>query len=502
MIEARRGDLPLVPVDFDPFADAAVADALPLTEPQREMWAAVQMGDEASCAYNQCYSLTLRGPLSVESMQSALRQVMDRHDALRVSVDVDGEHQKIAPTSEIALRVIDLTHQSPQSRAAEIGQFLEAEGAWPFDLTAGPLLRATLVRETAALHRLIVTAHHIVCDGWSSAILFGELGRLYAADRHGLRAQLPAASSYREYVGGEAARIGDAPGRADEDYWTQQFADSVPELDLPLERGRPSIKTFNGDRQSLRLDESLCRALKNAGAQHGCTLFVTLLAGFEILLARLSSQQDFVVGVPMAGQALLDNSRLVGHCVNLIPLRCRVDPTAQVADHLGRARGAFLEAQSHQQVTFGSLVRRLNVARNPSRTPLVSVTFNIDKLGAPFDFGDLVLESVETPKRFVNFEISVNVVDCGRDLLVECEYNTDLFTPATIARWLGHYQVLLGAIALDPGQRTQDLPLLSEGEGREAISGWNAGVSYPKGASLHERFERQVERTPEAIALV
>ena len=502
MTEASRGDAPLIPVDFDPFADAAVADVLPLTEPQREMWAAVQMGDEASCAYNQCYSLTLRGPLSIESMQSALRRVMDRHDALRVSIDVDGEHQEISASSQIALPVIDLAHQSPQSRAAEIARILQSEAAQPFDLTVGPLLRATLVRESADLHRLIVTVHHIVCDGWSSAVLFSDLGRLYAADRNGLGAQLPAASPYRDYVARHAARDDDAQARADEDYWAQQYADSIPVLELPLDRRRPGVKTFNGDRQALRLDESLCRALKKAGAQHGCTLFVTLLAGFEILIARMSSQQDFVVGVPMAGQALLDNGQLVGHCVNLVPLRCRIDPTARVVDHLRRARHAFLEAQTHQQLTFGSLVRRLNVPRDPGRTPLVSVTFNIDKLGAPFDFGELALESVATAKRFVNFEISVNVVDSGSDLLVECEYNTDLFTSATIGRWLGHYRVLLEAIALDPGQRADELPLLTEVEHGQAISGWNKAVSFPKGACLHERFERQVELTPEAEALV
>ena len=503
MTEARRGDGPLMPVDFDPFADAAVADVLPLTEPQREMWAAVQMGDEASCAYNQCYSLTLRGPLSVESMQSALRQVMDRHDALRISIGVNGEQQEISASSQIALPVIDLAHQSPQSRAAEIARILQVEGAQPFDLAVGPLLRATLVREAADLHRLIVTVHHIVCDGWSSAVLFNDLGRIYAADRHGLRAQSLAASPYRDYVARDAARADDGEARADEDYWAQQYADSIPVLELPLERPRPGIKTYNGGCQKLRLDESLCSALKKAGARHGCTLFVTLLAGFETLISRLSGQEDFVVGVPMAGQALLDNGHLVGHCVNMIPLRCRIEPAARFVDHLRNVRHTFLEAQAHQQLTFGSLVRRLNVPRDPSRTPLVCATFNIDKLGAPFDFGDLALESVESPlKRFVNFEISINVVDTGGDLLLECEYNTDLFTSATIGRWLGHYRLLLEAIASDPGQRTDELPLLTDAERRQLLVEWNdTDADYPADALLHELFEAQVARTPERTAL-
>ena len=225
------------------------------------------------------------------------------------------------------------------------------------------------------MHRLIVTVHHIVCDGWSLAVLFSDLGRIYAADRHGLSAQLQPPSPYRDYVAHEAKRADDARARADEDYWARQYADSIPVLDLPLDHPRPAIKTYNGNEYQLRLDESLYQALKKMGTQHSCTLFVTLLAGFEVLISRLSGQEDLVIGVPMAGQALLDNSYLVGHCVNTIPLRCRVEQTSRFVDHLKSVRHAFLDAQSHQQLTFGSLVRRLNVPRDPGRTPLVSVMF-------------------------------------------------------------------------------------------------------------------------------
>ena len=504
MTDEKSPGVPLTPVDFDPFAETAVSDVLPLTEPQTEIWAAVQMGSDASCAYNQCFVLTLRGALSAESMQNALRQVMDRHDALRVSIDPETQHQLISGSSQIVLPVIDLSGHSPDSRTAEIEHLLHIETTQPFDLAAGPLVRAKLIREAPDVHRLVITAHHIVCDGWSSAVLFGDLARIYAADRHGLPAQLPVASSYRDYVAREAVRADDAQARADADYWAQQYADSIPVLDLPLDAPRPGIKTYSGARQELRLDESLCRALKAAGAKHGCTLFVTLLAGFEALLSRLSGQEDFVVGVSMAGQTLLENGHLVGHCVNLIPLRCRIDAAARIADHLKNARHALLESQSHQQLTFGTLVRRLKVPRDPSRTPLVSVTFNIDKIGAPFNFGDVMLEAVESPpKRFVNFEISINVVDRGRDLVLECEYNTDLFTPATIARWLGHYKVLLEAIASDPEQRIDELPLLTGIERHQLLVEWNdTAADYPTDALLHRLFEAQAARTPDAVAVM
>jgi amino acid adenylation domain-containing protein len=494
---------PLIPVEFDPFAQPAAPDGLPLTEPQREMWLAVQMGDEVSCVFNQCFCLALRGPLSAESMQSALRQVMDRHDALRIAIDADGERQTIATSSQIELPVVDLSRQEQPARAAEIERLLENETRRPFDLAAGPMVRATLIREAPDLHRLVLTVHHIVCDGWSSAIVFGDLARIYAADRHGLPARLPAAVSYRDHVGREAARAQDPQVRADEEYWAQQFADSVPVLELPLERPRPGVKTYRGARQELRLDEPLCRALKAAGAKLGCTPFVTLLAAFEVLLSRLSGQYDLVVGVPMAGQAQLEDGHLVGHCVNVIPLRCRVDPGARFADHLKSARRAFLEAQSHQQLTFGSLLRRLKIAWDPARTPLVAVTFNIDKIGAPFDFGQLALERIESPaKGLVNFELAVNVVDNGRDLLVECEHNSDLFAPATIQRWLGHYQAMLEALASDPGQRIDEVPLLTSADQRRLLVEWNdTKAALPPVALVHTLFEAQEERAPKRTAL-
>jgi len=504
MTEDGRGDMQLTPVDFDPFADGTIADVLPLTEPQVEMWTAAQMGDEASCTYNQCFSLTLRGALSAESMESALQQTIDRHDALRVSIDANGERQRISASSQIVLSMFDLSNHSAQSRAAEIDCLMEVATRQPFDLAAGPLLRATLVREATDLHRLIITAHHIVCDGWSSAVLFSDLARIYAADRHGLSAQLPLPSSYRDYVAHETKRADDVQARADEDYWLQQYVDSIPVLDLPLDSPRPGIKTYNAARQELQIDESLYQALKKTGTQHGCTLFMTLLAGFEALISCLSGQEDFVIGVPMAGQLLLDNRHLVGHCINMIPLRCRIEQSSRFVDHLKSVRHAFLDAQSHQQLTFGTLVRRLNVPRDPGRTPLVSVTFNMDRIGAPFDFGDLALESVESPpKRFANFEISINVLDTGRDLLLECEYSTDLFTSATIARWLGHYQVLLEAIASGAEQLVGELPLLSDAERHQLLVEWNdTDTDYSADALLHKLVEAQAARTPDAIAVV
>lgn len=490
------------PVDFDPFAERSAHCTLPLTEPQREIWAATQMGDDASRAYNLAYALTLRGPLSTESMRSALQQLVERHDALRVTIDAGGEHQCIAGAQPFELPLTDLADVADDARAAAVVRILEEEAMRPFDLERGPLFRARLIREAPDLNHLVLGVHHIVCDGWSWSLLLKDLARSYAADRQGLRPQWPAAASHAEYV--ESVCAGAAARHADEDYWAQQYADRIPVLDLPLDRPRPAFKTYHGACRELRLDEPLCRAVKAAGARHGCTLFVTLLAAFEALLARLTTQDDFVVGVPMAGQSLLDNGHLVSHCVNMVPLRCRLDPAARFADHLKNVRQRVLDAQAHQQLTFGRLVHRLNVSRDPGRTPLVSATFNLDRAGLSLDFGELELVAVvRAPKRFFNFELTLNAVDRGHELTLQCEYNTDLLDAATIERWLGHYRMLLEAVARDCEARIDDLPLLTEGERNRLVAQWNeTDVPYPADALLHELFEAQAARTPDAVAVV
>ena len=489
------------PVDFDPFADGTGAVTLALTGPQREMYFAAQMGDEASCAYNQCFALRFRGPLSSQSMARALALVTERHEALRLRITSDGEAQEILESIDVALPLVDLGAMAAPERDAEIARLLEHETRTPFDLNVAPLWRAQLVREGADSHRLIFTAHHLVCDGWSSAVIFGDLAGAYAADRFGMPAKLAPAASYREFVeAGESAAVVDET-QAAEAFWLQQYASGVPSFELPLDHPRPPLKTYAAAREVLRIDEPLYAAVKKMGAQQRCTLFVTLLAAFEALMARLSGSEEFVIGVPMASQALQENGHLVAHGVNTIPLRCQANLQHSFSEHLQAARKTFLDAQSHQRLTFGSLVQRLKVPRDPSRTPLVNVIFNIDKLGASFDFGELALEGIEAPKAYFNFELSINAIDSGKDLLLECDYNANLYSASTVVRWLGHYRELLAAVAADPTLRVAALPLLSAAERAALTIGPEASQSYPRGPALHELFERQVERRPLAIAL-
>ena len=377
---------------------------------QSEVWVESQMGREASCAFNQCFVLHLQGPLSVEVMRNAVDQVVRRHDALRACFDKEGNKQRILPQGDVKLALEDLSGLREKQRQDAIEQILDRETGEPFDLINGPLLRAKVVREAADSHRLILTIHHIVCDGWSSSVLFSDLAASYAAGRFGLEAQLTEPMNYQEYVTSAVSR---KEAVADEAYWLGQLTGELPNLDLPLDRKRPAMRSRNGAREILRIDSEVYRQIKTVGASQGATLFHTLLAAFEVLMFRLSGQDDLVIGIPIAGQSELENGHLVAHCVTTLPLRCRVDPNATFTQFLKDLRATFLEGQAHPNVTFSSLLSKLTIERDASRPTLISVVFNIDRIGAAFDFGDLSLKHVETPKRFVTFDLNVNVVELG-----------------------------------------------------------------------------------------
>lgn len=494
----------LQPVDFDPFAPPPVRPVrLPLTEPLAEMWTAAAMAREANCSYNQCFALALHGPLRVESLRIALDQAIARHEALRAVIAPDGTELELWPPFTVPMPLVDLSALDPAGQEREIEALLEQERETPFDLAEGPLIRAFVVRESADRHRLVLTVHHIVCDGWSSSVLFSDLGLLYAADCVGIPAQLGPAASFRDYVAEQTSPGHAAAATGDEEYWAAQYADGAPVLDLPVTRSRPVTKTYASGRELLRIDSTLYAGVKAAGAPAGATLFATLLAAFEVLVHRLSGQADFVVGIPLAGQPELENPSLVAHCVNTVPLRAHVDPEAPFAEHLRAVRQGLARAQSHSRVTFGTMVRRLRIPRDRGRTPLVAITFTIDKIGAPFDFGDLAVDSVTTPKSYANFELAINLVDSGSDIVVECDYNSDLFDGPTLRRWLSHYETVVRAIVARPDTPVGALPVLNEADKRTILEEWNdTNVDLPDEKRLHRLFEAQVSRSPDAQAVV
>jgi amino acid adenylation domain-containing protein len=488
-----------LPVSSAPFEPARQA---PLTEPQLEVWLSDQLGEEASCSYNESFTLQLRGKLNDAALKGALQQVLARHDALRATFSREGDLQRFSPELNTQVPTIDLSQLAPTDREARVRQIISDDAHCVFPLCDGPLVRAQLLKMAEQHHLLIFTSHHIVCDGWSTNVLLDELSKAYNALDRGTTAGLPVPMSFSAYAKSQAEFLNGPEGAEVEKYWLKQFEKPAPLLDLPTDRPRPSVKEYKGATYRWKIDAATYNDLKKLGAKQKCTLFVTLLSAFQILLNRLSGQDDIVVGVPTAGQSLLDDAVLVGHCVNFIPLRGDLTGNPTAAGFLTQMKKTVLDGYDHQNYTYGRLIRKLTLQRDPSRLPLMEIQFNLERVGDDLAFDGLKVDVDPNPKSFVNFDIFLNIVESKDGLTLDCDYNTGLFDEVTIGHWLSHYQALLEGMILGVDRPISRLPLLSEGD-RRLLSQWNATeAEYSRDACVHQQFEAQAKVTPDTIAAV
>src|SRR5215472_4117587 len=358
-----------IPVDFDPFGDAAsLPVSFPMTEAQREVWASVQMGAEASNAYNVCHAFRVRGAFSTDAMKAALQQLVERHQALRLVCEPDGETQHEVSSAKIPTTTVDLSAMPAAERARATAQYIDRETDVPFDLEKGPLCRAVILREDRETHLIVFTAHHIVCDGWSGGILIQDLGELYEGESVGMPVCLAPAHSFQAYVEAQNEPGQITKRQAAEQYWKTQFAEPVAPLELPLDALRQPVKSYAAERQRRRIPDALYRDIARVASQHGCTTYAMLFAAMQVLIQRLSGQGDFVLGAVVASQAAGQNSAtMTGHGTNVLPVRARVDAEETFAKHLKISRRCLLDAFDHQSLSFGSLIRSLNLPRDPSR---------------------------------------------------------------------------------------------------------------------------------------
>jgi amino acid adenylation domain-containing protein len=505
-LEARPG-AELSPVAAGDLVDAALVSeavpsgSFPLSEAQKEIWAVVQMGPQASCSYNVCFALRVAGEVSAEAMREAAQAVLERHEAFRMTFDAEGHSQAAGSKHPVEVPLVDLSELQAPSRQAGLDGMLRDEVRTPFDLAAGPPARARLVRMAADELIVVFTGHHIICDGWSVWLFFEELATVYAASRREQTASLPPAPTF----GGFIRRTMDSDGLARADaaraYWRSRFAHPAPPLELPLDRPRPSEKTYRASREGRMFDPALHAAVKRDAGQRGTTTVGFLLAAYYVLLARLTGQTDIVVGVPASARDHAEERSLVGHATNFLPLRVQLDMDASVATLLGVVRTALLDAQEHRDLTFGTLVRELNLPRDLSRTPLVATLFNADSGRIAPSIPDTQTELLVPPRAHLNFELEMQVLDLGRDLLVECTYDRDLFSAETVKRWLAYFEALLEGMIADPAASIGALQILAEEE-REELQSWNATETEVPKACVHELIRSQVERRPGKVALV
>ena len=472
-----------------------------LTEAQREMWLGAQLGDRAALSYNITFLLHLKGQLNLPALERALQICVDRHDSLRASFDLKNPVQRFAPAVKLNLVVNDQSTVPAAKRPATLEKLARTQGETLFDLTCPPLLRAQLVRWSATDQVLVLTYNHLVADGWSFGVFLLELKQLYG----GQPAELESALQFATYRGLLESPEYRAITVQDEAYWRQQFVELPPVLDLPADRPRPAQRSFRAGRVSVQWSPEFRQTLKQASARQGVTLTTYLLGAFKTLLHRLGAPEDFVVGIPAAGQmaahlqATPGSRALIGHCVNLLPIRSQCGADVAFGDYLKTLKRTVLDAFDHQELSFGRLVQMLNVPRDPSRVPLMPVVFNLDRAPAGFELPGLETRVEELWRASLVFEFFLNIADNDRDLRLDCDFSTDLFDATTVERWLKHFRTLLEAAVAEPACLVGDLPLLTAAEQKQLVADSNL---HPLPViTLHGLFEAAAAKTPDAPAV-
>jgi len=488
--------------ELSPPASVGYAVA-PLTPAQTDLWIATQMSEDASRSYNLSCLLSMHGSLDVDALRSAIQHVIERHEALRTTFDSDGTRQRIWDRMTLTAPLLDFCEFQPEQAQGRLAETVERDAHESFDLENGPLLRAQIVKLGDQRHVLLLTVHHLVVDGWSLGVLLDEVGRIYSARRMGRVPDLPPPLPSRIFTQ-QMPTQEDATIR---DYWVRQFQPAPAPLDLPFDRPRPAIKTYRAATESILIDGSETTALRAAGGRDHATLFHLLLASFTLLLHRLSGVGDLVVGIPSAGQltgsglTIRGSRSLIGDYVNLLPIRvdCRNDLTFSA--YVRSVKEKVLSAYENQNFTFGDLVHVLKPPRDPSRVPLVSVAFNLDRGITGLGMEGLETEVVSPPKAFEYFDLRLNVTEQQDELRAACTFNTDLFDAETICRWLEHWRFLLEHVARGGGDRLSDMPLVTSGELRRLLAiGNGEEVAVPDGC-VHHWFENQARLRPRAIAV-
>jgi len=478
------------------------AKRVPITDAQMEIWLGSQLGAEPSLSFNMVRIMELKGRFSMRAMEIAYQQLVDRHEALRTTFSPDGSYQEIAPYLHIAPLVEDLSNLPADVARERLDEIIDRDARMAFDLEKGPLVRLWIIKLDDLTHWTIFTTHHAICDGWSKGVLWRDLGIFYTAQVQGTTPELPTPMQLSEYVNWQLERWNGPLGVSAEQYWLDQFSESIPVLDLPTDRPRPAMKTYLANDDILYLSPERMREVKEFSERQGCTVFTTLMSAYYLLLHRLSHQDDVVVGVAVAGQTMTGNPNVVCHCVNFLPVRSRILKDQTAGDYAKEIMRQLWDAFDHTNYTYGKMLRKLPIERDPSRIPLVSAiaTHETETTGVGYD--GLQIDSPLNLRKFCNFELEVYFREKNGGLNVNFHYNTDLFNASTITRWLKHYETLLLGILNQPETPALQLPILTDAEQRQMLVEWNDNsMDLPVQSCLHHLFEIQTQLSPGAPAV-
>jgi natural product biosynthesis luciferase-like monooxygenase protein len=477
-----------------------------LSPAQQRLWFLDQL-QPGSPFYSLPGAVHLRGALNLKAFEQSLNEVVRRHEILRTTFQVvEGEPvQVVKSVLYLPLPVTNLASLPDDEREAEARRLCDEEAGRPFDLASGPPLRAQLLRVGEQEHIFLLTMHHIVADGWAMGIFVQEVAALYEAFTHGLPSPLPELTiQYADFAHWQQRRLADGVLERDLAYWERQLAGAPDLLALPTDRPRPPVQSYRGATFDFSLSNELTAALKALSRREGATLFMTLLAAFDILLQRHAGQDDIAVGTPVAGRGHRQTEQLIGLFINMLVLRADLSGDPTFRQLLRQVRERALEAYAHQEAPFERVVERLHPSRSLDRAPLFQVMLALDNTPQQvLGLGGVAAERVALRGGSAKYDVTFSLEEWEGGLRGVVEYRTDLFEEGTVRGLAERYRVLLEGVAADASQPISRLPLLTVEEEQRQLVEWNkTSVVYPRQSTIHELFARQAERTPEAVAVV
>ena len=494
---------------------AAEPDEVPeLSHGQKALWFLHKL-EPGNPAYNLPFAARINSALDVEAARRAFQKLVDRHEVLRTTfAERDGKFVEIVhPFMSVFFEHVNGGTWSEQERNAQLNQW----AALPFHLEDGPLLRVHLLTVSEAEHILLLNLHHSVSDFWSQVVLIDEFGSLYQAELTGAQAELPALElQFADFVRWQNKLIAGPRGEELLSYWQQRLT-GVSVLNLPTDRPRPAVQTYNGGAHAFQLSADLTRRLKGLAKEQGTTLYVTLLAAFQTLLHRYTGQEDIAVGSPVVNRRLAKFEGVHGYFTNPVVMRTDFSENKPFADLLQDVRKLALEALQHQDYPFALLVEKIQAERNLSHSPLFQTMFmlqssqrdenyarfSLGEAGGRMEVGGLAFESVALDTRFAQFDLTLSMAEENGELFGSLNYNSDLFDVATIARMAGHLEALLSGAAANPQAKVAEIMLLTEAEQRLMLHDWNdTRTEQVDDTPIHVLFERQAAQTPDRVAVV
>ena len=486
----REGFFP-VPQPPSPLKKKEVIERTPLSEAQRQLLALNAINDKGSLAYNLTTAIKMLGRPDMERVRASLEKVVARHEALRTRIE--GDAQEIVSSLKISVPLIEV------SGKAGVTEWFLKESGIPFDLSVPPLFRASVLKIAEEGYLFVFVAHHTITDGLSMINIFKEWAFFYTG---GDPYQLPPPMQFREFIDWQLGQRDSEKMARHESFWLKELEGEIPVTNLPADRPYPPEKTYKGGKQTVELDRETYHGLCNLGKEHGCTLFMTLMSVYSILLHRLTGQEELIIGIPVSGRSKKGSDSLVGYCTHLLPIKSVLRGEPQFTGHLKSIRGALARAYDHQDYPFARLLTKLDLPRDVRMPPLVSTLFNLDRAEALPDMPGVTLSYYPEPVHYTHYDMHLNVTETGERLVADIIYNTDIFEAGTIGRIQGQFCTLIKEILKAPDLPVTRIPLLTDAE-KQLLVGWNrTETEYPKDRTIVDLFQAQAEKTPDAVAVI